>query len=89
VTRHFLYFAAAPAATAAPQLRGCAAALRHRALAGLAYFYLIFGGWPAAVRAEPALGTSTSTPAGPSARSSSALLAAWWWLWGGHRPASC
>lgn len=86
MTRHFLYF------------MGCATRNRLRrqlrrlrspryavaALAGLAYFFFLFGPWA---------GGDAGSASGPhflnAARSLGPLfvggLAAWWWLWGGHR----
>jgi ABC-2 type transport system permease protein len=54
------------------------------AFLGLAYFYLILGGWsPRSGASEPgAPFIAAGRSIGPLFLG---LIAAWWWLWGGHR----
>jgi ABC-2 type transport system permease protein len=86
VTRHFFYFIGC---TTRNRLRRQLRRLRSpryavAALAGLAYFFFLFGPWA---------GGDAGTASGPhflnAARSLGPLFvgsfAAWWWLWGGHR----
>jgi ABC-2 type transport system permease protein len=83
VTRHFLYFTVCSARNRLfRQLRRLRTPRYGlAALAGLAYFYFIFGGWNAPSAGAPDyLGAARAV--GPLILG---LLAAWWWLWGGHR----
>jgi ABC-2 type transport system permease protein len=87
VTRHFLYFALRSAGN---RLRRQLRRLRTpryavAALAGLGYFYLIFGGWTTPSAEEQALGEQYLAAGRTIGPLFLGLLAAWWWLWGGHR----
>jgi ABC-2 type transport system permease protein len=87
VTLDFLYFAVRSARNRvvrqARRLRTPRYAIA--ALAGLGYFYLIFGGWGSPSAREADLGErylDAGRLVGPLLLG---LLASWWWLWGGHR----
>jgi ABC-2 type transport system permease protein len=87
VTRHFLYFAVRSSRNRlARQLRRLRTPrYAIAAVAGLAYFYLIFGGWRAPSAGEQALGAQYLAAGRAVGPLFLGLLAAWWWLWGGHR----
>jgi ABC-2 type transport system permease protein len=87
VTRPFVFYVASSARNRmARQLRRLRTPRYAIAvLAGLAYFFLIFGGWTRPSPGEQALGAQYLAAARAIGPLFLGVLAAWWWLWGGHR----
>jgi ABC-2 type transport system permease protein len=87
VTRHFVFYVARSTRNRlvrqARRLRTPRYAIA--VLAGLAYFFFIFGGWTRPSPGEQAIGAQYLAAARTIGPLFLGILAAWWWLWGGHR----